>query len=196
MSQLAWTILISEAGTAIFEKSIDNFAALTSCYSGATPPIDPAPVAGQLFFKTTTKELHQYDGSAWVVIATALAGATPNMDEPSLLPSITATSTIPLAVLDADATVESLEIVTETTTFSDATDHWTIQLHNATQAEDLFAAAFDTDATDFAAGTPITIPVDQNEEVAAGDYLRVVFTKFNSATNFGWTRIILRMVPR
>lgn len=196
MSQTYFIIATSDAGTVIFESAIDNFAALRSCYSGTTAPTDPAPVAGQLFFKTSTKELFQWDGAAWVVIATALAGATPNMDVRASAAAITGTVSIPLDAVRANATVQSLELLTDTATTSDGSNNWAIQLRNETQAENLRSAAFSSNGSDFVAWTPKTVSVDQNTDVAAGDALRVTLTETGTATPFVYLLLIVRMVPR
>jgi len=85
-----------------------------------------------------------------------------------------------LAIIDVNkATIQTVELVTDLATTSDGTNRWTFQIRNLTQANDLLAAAADTNGAfgDFAVDTQKTLTPDQNTQVSDGDVLELQAVK-------------------
>lgn len=82
------------------------------------------------------------------------------------------------------ATIVSVKLVSFSATVSDATNRWTIQLINVTQAQNLLSVAYDTNTNgDFAKDVPVTLSPDQFQTLAADDVLQLQVTKNGSATD-------------
>lgn len=60
--------------TAVATNAATCLQTLQTCFSGTSAP--SSPVAGQLFFNTTTKALQQYDGTTWRTLFADISATT------------------------------------------------------------------------------------------------------------------------
>ena len=64
----------ADSQTAFLNKVNEAAAAQRSSFGGTTAPTDPAPVAGQLWFNTSTEVLSAWDGTSWEALAVLSGG--------------------------------------------------------------------------------------------------------------------------
>ena len=83
-------------------------------------------------------------------------------------------------------TVTSIALTTQTTHATHASNHWTFQVENKTQTEDLYATAKTTNSsggTAITADTTYNLGTLQNADIAANDVLQLTVTKGSSAVD-------------
>lgn len=173
----------------------NSLEALRSRFSGTSAPSDPSPVAGQQYQNTSSKLVYGYNGSSW--------NAQQHSDVRSdryittlRLGAVSATTTFALACAKGNLTAERVLVLSMTATTSTGTDHWTVQVSNATASNNLRSAAFDTNGSEFSTTAAKNLALDQNLDIADGDRIHITFTKNGSATSLADVTVQLEAVPR
>lgn len=73
-----------------------------------------------------------------------------------------------------NARIDSVELVSDTATSgSDATNHYEVEVYNATQANSLSSAKTSTVSNEIVAETPWAVTVDQNQDIQNDDVIQV-----------------------
>lgn len=195
---MSQTYQVPTSGTAL-STDVTNISnsleALRCTFSGSSAPSSPAAVAGQLYYNTSSGLYYQYDGSAWNALALK-ANRADRLVFPVLIGAVSATGNFLLLTCNVNLTVEKVKLISDTSTTSTGTNHWTIQIRNVTGAVNLRSASYDTNGNEFTANTVKDLGVDQNLSVAANDVLRIEFTKNASATNMASVLVQIEAVPR
>lgn len=134
-----------------------------------------APTAGLLRQRNATNDGWIDVGPLLTPVATAMLVG---------LGSVSATGTRFALSLPTKYVVSGLMVISDTATSgSDASNNWAWQLHNVTQALDLFSTAPDTNGDELAVDTPKVLVPDQNLSLAARDVLEFRWTKTGAPTS-------------
>lgn len=199
---MSQTYSVPVAGTDTVDTSTPKWNAcldaLLTAFSGATAPA--SPVAYQYWIDTNaaTKVLKQRNSanSAWIVRVPDidLAGFEYVTVKVGTVSAAGATTSL-LFCGGSAVTVSDVFVVTSSTTTSDATNFWQIQVDNVTDTLNLRAAAFSTNGADFTANTQRALVLDQNLSVAANKVLRITFTKNAAATTMNDVTVVLKVAP-
>lgn len=158
-------------------------AAVRSSFSGTTEPSDTTP--GMLWFDTSEKllKIRNDADDAW---STLTLRSVPLLSGPV---SGTLTRYVPLSGI---AAITELVVISDTaTTGSDASNNWTFDLYNITDAVSLFSATPTTNGAELAVDTRSTFAVDQNGTIDAADVLELRATRNGTGTDLSSASVLI-----
>jgi len=92
--------------------------------------------------------------------------------------------------------ITNVRLMVATTTVSNATDHWTIQVANRTAANNLRSASFDTNGNDLTQFVPKDLGLNQNQTITTDlSCIELQLTKLASAPNLVQLSVTLEYQP-
>lgn len=189
------TIATTDSLATLRTKTNGNFDLLKVDHAGASAPT--TTWAYQRWADTANGVLKQRDAgdTTWNILG-ALNARWDTIDAPVDFQSgLSASVNVPIWSPNAAAYALELAIMSDTTTSgSNGSNRWEVQVYNRTTSLNLFATAFRTSTTELTATTTVVATPDQNRNVAANDYLELQITKTGTPTSLASAK--LRFVLR
>lgn len=183
MSNQTWvaTIATTDDKVDTLTQTIpENFRLLRSSFRGTSAPNDP--IAGEVWDDTTTGTRKKYDGSAWHVMGPL--DLSPILASVVLMGTVNATKTVTIFITQEQAVITSVALYHRTSTTSDGSNYWTIDIKRDTDDASLFSTPPTTNGADFVAKTAKVLTPTQNTSITtAGKGLALLLTKTGSATD-------------
>lgn len=180
--------------TAVKTTIPNALEALRTCHSGATEPASMVPF--MLWMDTTTGYLKVRNSANtdWILVTYATASPRLTM-QATIVPSLSATSTVKLGIAPRAGTLEKLVVVCDTASTSSSGNEWRFSLQKRTNATpgtavQLFSTNVGTftalagvgGAAEFVAHKAYELTPNQNATITELDELEVVLTKLGTAT--------------
>lgn len=202
MSQ-AYTATIAgtdDANTVLKTTIPNNFAALASCFSGASAPA--TTFAYMTWFDTTNKlvKVRNAANSDWVIFGPLLGTAGRILRPITFSTSLSATTVFAWPRMPCPAVIYGVNIASQATSSgsSAGVTEWQWALRNVTGGVNLFSGTVGTGTSlGGVGGGEITLDAsyallaDQNAAVATGDVLRFTATKVGSPTTL--TNVVVEL---
>lgn len=180
----------------------NNIGALRSSFSGSSAPSSPTPVEGQLWADSTNDFLYIYDGSSWrqVVKYSSSSGYHQSSFDiaanTTFAPYFTATQTIRLMSAAQAITITAVQITSDTSAATDASNYYTFALQNGGTAGSS-STAICSQTTNSSGGAAITANTSyslgtiSNANIAANEQLKIVCTKTGTPTALATARVYI-----
>jgi len=182
---------LNNSGSQILEGLSQAIVSLMTQVSGAGVPSANLQI-GLRVMDTTEKVYKVWDGADWRIEGPRHVDAS-SFEWIVDLGALSGTTTKWLPVPRTGVYIESFALISDTSTTSDGSNKWTVQLTNVSATENLFATAPTTNGSEITANTAWIQTCDQNNnDIAAGSALKVVLTETGSATTLANAAIVIR----
>jgi len=183
------------ASTAIATTIANALSALVTHHSGGTAPTTTYAFMTWADSSAGVLKIRNAADSAWISFGPIDETWTWRCPSVVLTGGISGTGTLYIDVPEHSFYVQDLVVLSDTTTSgSDGSNNWAVQVQNLTQANSLKATAWDsnTDA-ELTADTATVVVLDQNQTVAAADVLEVQLTMTGAPTALSSAQVFFQL---